>query len=287
MNILRVLQDWLLFWFLHEYHQGMNQREVYPNAPLVSVSFELRHPQAETLTPRQRTLFKDLLSGELPVMRSQQFASQTIEFGPSGAVPQVQTEEFPKYFDRKTTIAASLLRTSTIVETTQYPGWDDFSKLLLKVCNARNEVSPIDGVERIGLRYIDEIRIPDTEDPEWSEYLLPSLLGPRVENDPDLPLRQWQGIAVYGPERGRSLVMRHATGEGFAVDPNGELRRKSPVYPGKFFMLDLDSFWVPESGVPVFSIPLIEETGEALHAPVREMFEQCITDRLRDEVFRK
>lgn len=265
----------------------MNKREVYPNAPLVSVSFELRHPQSEPLTPRQRTLFKDLLSTELPVMRTQQIASQTVEFGPSGPVSQGHTEEHPKYFDRKTTIAASLLRESTIVETTQYPGWDDFSALVVKVCDARNEVAPLDGIERIGLRYIDEIRIPDTENPEWRAYLVPALLGPHVENEPDLPLTQWQGAAVYGPDKGRSMVMRHATGEGFAVDPNGELRRKSPAFPGKFFMLDLDSFWVPESGVPVFSMPLIEETVEALHAPVREMFEQCITDRLRNEVFRK
>lgn len=265
----------------------MMQREVYPNAPLVSASFELRHPQSEALDGRQRALFKDLLGDSLPVMRSQQAVTQTIEIGPAGTVPQVQVEEFPKYYDRKTTIAASLLRSSTVIETTQYPGWEAFSEVLLKVCEARNEVSPVDGVERIGLRYIDEIRIPGVQDPEWSEYLVPSLLGPRIEKGPDLSLGQWQGVAVYGPTNGRSMVMRHATGEGFAVDPNGDLRRKSPVYPGKFFLLDLDSFWRPESEVPVFSMSVIRETTEALHAPVREMFEECITERLRDEVFRK
>lgn len=265
----------------------MNQREVYPNAPLVSVSFELRHPQSEIITPGQRSLFKDLLRDELPVMRTQQLTSQTIDFGPPGPSAQMQTEEYPKYFDRHMTVAASLLRSSTVVETTQYPGWDAFCELIIKVCKSRHEVTPIDGIERIGLRYIDEIRIPDTENPNWDDYLVPSLQGPRVENDPDLPLEHWQGVAAYGPKQGRSLVMRHATGQGFAVDPNGDLRRKSPEFPGKFFMLDLDSFWVPESGIPVFSVPLIEETGNALHAPVREMFEQCITDRLRNEVFRK
>lgn len=265
----------------------MNQREVYPNAPLVSVSFELRHPESETLTPKQRSLFKDLLREQLPVMRSQQTTVQKIEFGPSGPVQQVETEEYPKYFDRQTTIAASLLRGSTVVETAQYPGWDVFRDVLTKVCIARHEVSPIDGVERVGLRYIDEIRIPGTEAPDWGEYLSESLLGPHVDKDPDLPLRQWQGLAVYGPEGGRSLVMRHATGEGFALDPSGDLRRKTPAYPGKFFLLDLDSFWIPESGVPVFSDASIRESVETLHAPVREMFEQCITERLRDEVFRK
>lgn len=264
----------------------MNQREVYPNAPLVSVSFELRHPQTDPLTPQQRTLFKDLLSDDLPVMRTQQISSQRIDFGPSGPVTQVQTEDHPKYFDRKMTVAASLLSGSTVVETTQYPGWEEFRTLILKVCDARNHVSPIDGIERIGLRYIDEIRIPNTETPDWSAYLAPSLLGPGIEMHSVLPLKEWQGISVYGPENGQSLVMRHATGEGFAVDPNGELRRKAPAYPGKFFMLDLDSFWVPESEIPVFSMPDIEKISKDLHAPIRTMFEQCITDRFRNEVLR-
>lgn len=265
----------------------MSQREVYPSAPLVSVSFELRHPETQPLTSRQRALFKDVVAEALPIMRSGQVSSHTIEIGPSAMTPQVESEEFPKYFDRNTTIVASLLSRSTILETSQYPGWDSFSNLLLRVCEARNQVSPIDGVERIGLRYIDEIRVPATDDPDWSEYLSPSLLGPRFEDSSGLPLKQWQGAAVYGPAQGRSLVMRHAAGEGFAVDPNGELRRKSPTYPGPFFAIDLDSFWVPESGVPEFSLPLVKETIETLHVPVGETFEQCITERLRQEVLRK
>jgi uncharacterized protein (TIGR04255 family) len=80
--------------------------------------------------------------------------------------------------------------------------------------------------------------------------------------------------------------MRHATGEGFAVDPNAELKRNAPVDPGKFFLLDLDSFWLPETGIPVFETDRVSELIETLHEPVREMFEQCITDRLRNEVLR-
>lgn len=281
------MQPWLQFRFQYGYHQGMKEREVYPSAPLVSVSFELRHPQTETLNGRQRTLIKERLAELLPVMRSQQTVTHMVEIGPAGAFPQAQTEEFPKYFDRKMTISASLLQGAIIVETTQYQGWEAFSELLLAVCEARNESSPIDGVERIGLRYIDEIRIPGIDDPDWGDYLVPSLLGPQVQIGPDLPLSQWQGVSVYGPSTGRSLVVRHATGDGYATDPNGELRRKAPAYPGKFFMLDLDSFWVPEAEVPVFSMELLREHSEALHAPVREMFEDCITERLREEVLRK
>ncbi|MGO4192249.1 TIGR04255 family protein [Arthrobacter sp. YAF17] len=265
----------------------MNQREIYPNAPLVSVSFELRHPESDTLSAKQRSLFKELIRQHLPVMRTQQSTVQTIDLGPSGPVQRVSTEEVPKYFDRENTTAVSLHKNSIIVETTQYPGWEGFREIVVAACMARHEVSNFDGVERIGLRYIDEIRVPGTDVPDWGSYLNGSLLGPRSDNGIGLTLNQWQGVAAFGPEAGRSLVLRYASGEGFATDPNGELRRKSPSYPGPFFLLDVDSFWVPEDGVPEFSESLLTSQSEALHAPVREMFEQMITDRLRNEVFRK
>lgn len=266
----------------------MTDREVYPNAPLVSVAFELRHPRTEPLVNPQRAIIKDLLSETLPLMRVQSVSSQKFEFGPAGPPSsQVTTEEHTKYFDRKMSVVASLTSESTLIETSQYAGWDSFSDLIMQVCNARNEVDQLDGIERIGLRYIDEIRIPGNSNPDWSDYVDSSLLGPHVEGHDGLTLNQWQGVAAYGPTGGRSLVMRHATGDGVAVDPNSELKRKNRSDSGKFFLLDIDSFWIPENGIPEFEISEVESLIELLHEPVREMFESCIKDRLRNEVLRK
>ncbi|WP_417233816.1 TIGR04255 family protein [Arthrobacter sp.] len=266
----------------------MNPREVYPNAPLVSVSFELRHPESEMPTSKQRSLFKDLIREHLPVMRIRQSTVQTFEIGPAGPSHQVVNEDVPKYFNRENTMAVSLLKGSTLVETTDYPGWEKFREIVSAACQARDRIGGIDGIERIGLRYIDEIRIPGTNaTPDWKTYLNESLLGPRDGGGAGMGLQQWQGMAVYGPESGRSLVLRYASGDGFAADPNGELRRKSPSYPGPFFLLDIDSFWIPESGFPEFSDSLLLAEGDALHAPVRQTFENLITDQLRNEVLRK
>lgn len=264
----------------------MSSREIYPNAPLVSVSFELRHPESSPFTQNQRALFKEMVRQHLPIMKTQQSTTQTFEIGPSGPVQQLNTEEFPKYFNRENTLAASIMKNSIVVETTQYPGWDQFREIIVAVSLARNEVSKIDGVERMGLRYIDEIRIHDNEAPAWGDYLSGSLLGPNINGEIDLPPAQHQGLVAYGPAEGRSLVLRYGSGEGFATDPNGELRRKTPPYPGPFFFLDIDSFWVPESSVPEFSESLLLEYSEELHTPIRHTFEQLITDRLRDEVLR-
>ncbi|WP_461169890.1 TIGR04255 family protein [Arthrobacter sp. Z1-15] len=264
----------------------MSSREIYPNAPLVSVSFELRHPESSPFTQNQRSLFKEMVRQYLPIMKTQQSTTQTFEIGPSGPIQQLNTEEFPKYLNRDSTLAASILKNSIVVETTQYPGWDHFREIIIAVCLARNEASRIDGVERIGMRYIDEIRIHDDVRPDWGNYLSDSLLGPSIAGELDLPLAQSQGLAAYGPAEGRSLVLRYGSSEGFATDPNGELRRKTPPYPGPFFLLDIDSFWVPESGVPEFSDTLLMEYAEHLHTPIRRTFEELITDRLRNEVLR-
>ncbi|WP_440102358.1 TIGR04255 family protein [Glutamicibacter mishrai] len=264
----------------------MTDHEVYPNAPLVSVSFELRHPRTEGLTNPQRAILRELLGDALPLMRVDNVASQTIEFGPSGPMGQMNSEEHTKFFDRRMSVVASFSPESTLVETSQYSGWGAFSELVLNVCSARNEVERLDGIGRIGLRYIDEIRVAKTESPDWSQYIKPSFLGSEIKNCDGLRLNQWQGVSGYGPEGGRSLVVRHATGDGFAIDPNAELKRKNPVAAGKFFMLDMDSFWIPETGIPAFDSQLISETIEALHNPVGAMFENCITDQLRNEVLR-
>lgn len=264
----------------------MTDHEVYPNAPLVSVSFELRHPRTEALANPQRAILKELLGEALPLMKVQAVAAQQIEFGPAGPSAQMSTEEHTRFFDRSMSVVASFSPESTLIETSQYSGWGVFSELIKSVCNARDEVDRLDGIERIGLRYIDEIRIGKTLTPDWSEYIKPSFLGSDVKDCGGLPLNQWQGVSAYGPVGGRSLVVRHATGDGYAVDPNAELKRKSPVNPGKFFMLDMDSFWIPETGIPAFESERVSEIIETLHDPVGAMFENCITDRLRNEVLR-
>jgi len=60
------------------------------------------------------------------------------------------------------------------------------------------------------------------------------------------PAKQWQGQAVYGPEEGRSLVLRYAPGEGQVVETGQELVR-SEFTPGPFMWIDIDSFWLHEA----------------------------------------
>ena len=56
---------------------------------------------------------------------------------------------------------------------------------------------------------------------------------------------------------------------------------------GPLFKLDIDSFWQAVDEVPEFGVDLILNQADALHEPVRYVFESLITDRFREEVLRR
>ncbi len=64
-----------------------------------------------------------------------------------------------------------------------------------------------------------------------------------------------------------------------------ELRRPLPP-PGPLFKLDIDSYWQSDDEVPEFEKKGILAKTDELHEPVRGVFENLITDRLREEVLR-
>ena len=57
--------------------------------------------------------------------------------------------------------------------------------------------------------------------------------------------------------------------------------------PGLLFKLDIDSFWQAVDEVPEFDVDPILNQADALHEPVRDVFEILITDRLREEMLRR
>jgi uncharacterized protein (TIGR04255 family) len=262
----------------------MNEHEVYPNAPVVLVALEVRHPTADPLTPTESRAIKKLLSDQLPIERPGQ--QMNVQIMPGAASPATTTtEHFPRYINRETTLSVSIRKEAITIEASRYPGWEEFRALALSALDARMEIAPIAGVERVGIRYVDEIRIPDNGEVDWADWIHLSLLGPN-SSIIDLPINQWQGVGIYGSQPGNMLVLRYGPREGFAVDPSSDLRRVKPTDGGPFFLMDVDSFWTPDGAIPEYDRDLLLATCNDLHMPVRALFEGLITDRLRDEVLR-
>jgi uncharacterized protein (TIGR04255 family) len=148
-----------------------------------------------------------------------------------------------------------------------------------------------DGVSRIGLRYIDEIRVPGVSadaPADWEDWLDASLLAPRLADmgQQDLGATAWDGVAQYAVGENRSLNLRYGVRDGYAVPPGGPLRRKIAPPPGPFFVLDFDCSWTP-TDIPEFDTDVLLSTCDELRRPVRILFDLLTTDRLRDEVFMK
>jgi uncharacterized protein (TIGR04255 family) len=264
----------------------VEEPEVYPNAPVVLVAIEARHTASPPMSTQALARAKQLLGAVRPLSRVAEHTTVTVAVG--GQAPEVSTIQVPRFMNREQTLAVSFRNEALVVETTDHERYEHLRYILGLAVEARQSVEPVDGLDRLGLRYIDEIRVPDLAEEAngWAEWVSACLLGPLpVAASLGLATEQWQGIARFTTESSNTLVLRYGPRQGFAVDPAGDLKRPTPP-PGPFFLLDVDSFWSAGDLVPPFEPEEVLALADVLHKPVRSLFESLITDRLRDEVLR-
>jgi uncharacterized protein (TIGR04255 family) len=271
----------------------MNEDDVYPappitpsvTAPVALVTMEIRHPATDSLTESTSRELKHLLADSLPIERQ----AQDMSWGmvAPGAAPTPTAERFVRYVNRDNTLAASMKSQAIVIETTNYTTFEALRDIAMQVVDARTQVSSLVGVERIGLRYVLEIRVPIGVNGrvEWSNWIAEPLLGPQRLAPAGLYLTEWQGAAVYRePQPGRSLIVRYGPGFGQALDANYHLRRVTPVQPGPYFLMDIDSFWTPIGSIPEYRRDELLSTYQALYDPARSVFQEMLTNRMKDDL---
>lgn len=263
----------------------MNDTEVYRNAPIALATIEIRHPTTDSLTSSESRELKRLLVDALPIERPGQDSAWAIV--PPATTPTQTGERFVRHLNRDGTASATIKTQATIIESTAYTGFEGLAELMLRVSEARNQVAPIIGLERIGLRYVYEIRVPGgmVSGVDWSSWINESALGPQRIAPMGLSLTEWQGAAVYRePQPGKTLVLRYGPAIGRALDPNYHLRQPRATEAGPFFLMDIDSFWTPGGSIPEYNGEALRATLQDLYVPARSIFEDMITARLRDEL---
>jgi len=231
------------------------------------------------------------LADALPI--AEPIQEQTILFGTEGT-PDVKGRFAFRLASRDRTTAATLSPNRLALETSDYKKYEDFRRLLATLLEVLQEFGRPAGVERIGLRYIDEIRIPDlsASDPSaWRTYMDDALLAPAdlaAEALPEMQAQTLNGLLHFeNREHQTTIVVRYGALEGRVVDPDGPLRLKTPTQPGPFFLFDIDSFWNAGEVIADFDAASMIDTCDRLHQPISSIFERCITERLRDDVLRK
>lgn len=260
-------------------------REVYPNAPLEFVAAEVRFPYTPRLRQEdQIQLVADQLNDLVPIFRPEQVQTFTLTTEGSHA----ESDTLFRLLDKTSTTSVAFQATRIVIETTNYPQFEQFSELVKRSLTALASVHKIAGVERVGLRYIDEIRVPtpilDARD--WVKWINPALLATTTLR-PEGVVVDTSGVAQYQVGKERYLRFRFAALDRASIIGETVLRRRRNHPPGPFFLLDLDSFWEPRDELPDFDDVKLGEVFDELHEPTGETFQAAITETLKTEVLRR
>ena len=269
----------------------MNEREIYPNAPIVLVVIEIRHSLCDSLDGRQINRLTTHLLDRLPI--SDEVQDVTINLQPSRDSKTAPTQNVavsPMWSSRDRRTTLTIRRDRLVIETTKYGSYERVRQLLNSVLSEISSIRKPTGVKRIGLRYIDEIRVPSQDgetSPKWEQWVDPALLGPtKIPSDLSLSITRNEGLTVLSNGENKTLALRYGVQDDYVIPSTPQLRRPLPP-PGPLFKLDIDSFWLAGSVIPDFVPDCILDISDQLHDPVHGVFEILISERLREEVLRR
>jgi uncharacterized protein (TIGR04255 family) len=252
----------------------------YKNAPLKYVVFGVEISPSAVLGEREvLDQIHEALRAEVPVRED-----STSELVPPGLAGLVRASG-ARFVDGDQHLAVAVTPNRVAVDTTDYSDFDQFFAFLTRVLDAVAAVAPGRACRRLGLRYVDEIRIPgavpgDVE--QWSGWLDESLFAASTAR-PTTGRREISGVLDDSLEDGYGIRFAWHTGTGYAVQPQGPLMVPDPADPGPYFALDTDSYWSANEVLGLGDPSLIQRVAK-LHEPIKDLFETCITDKLRNEV---
>ncbi|MGW6875203.1 TIGR04255 family protein [Streptomyces xanthophaeus] len=261
-------------------------REIYPDSPLALVAAEIKYPYAPRLRqPDALDRIQLALEEEFPIRQREQ--RLTLQFASAPSVSPPQMVEVFRFLDRARRRSVVISPEAFSVEVTDYTEFPHFRDLVTLTCEAIQAERAVPAVDRIGLRYIDEIRVPEPikEASQWRNWVSGNLI-PKLDTGLNSP-KSVQGVALYDIGESSRLRLSYASLEGPGVVSNEPLRRKFEPDVGPFFVVDIDSYW--EAASPEesreFSAAGISDLLGSLHNPMGRVFQSVLTDRLR-QVFR-
>ncbi|WP_410644984.1 TIGR04255 family protein [Amycolatopsis sp. lyj-346] len=260
-------------------------REIFAQSPLALVAAEIRFTDAARLRQQQT---KDevtiALEGRFPFAEP---LHQTDFNLTSGASPQIQQRAGVVLKNTKSTETLTIMSESVTYETTSYVSFDKLLESVVAACEAlaASKVKP--ALQRVGLRYIDEVRVPNkiTDVRQWSRWIDHHLVDHLAVGPEGQTATMAQSVSTFDLGEGRGLNFRSAAlNQGPIVVPQ-HLKREVQE-SGPFFVLDFDGFQDFTQGQLVPLNPgIVRETLSAVHVPCGTAFQRSITDEAR-QLFR-
>lgn len=182
------------------------------------------------------TIHEDLggREGSYSVVEPQQQLATQIELGPAG-LASLSNAGVPRRGWRirssDQTWGITLMPDFVSLETTAYRIWDgDFRDRINAVLLSVEKNLHPRGIERIGLRYVNNITEPDRPEPaDWAEVIRPELLGPVANSFWSSGIKAFQQQIELDLEGDSRCIFR----QGLVPGPTGEIEG---------YLLDYDIF---------------------------------------------
>jgi uncharacterized protein (TIGR04255 family) len=260
-------------------------REIFSRSPLALVAAEIRFTDAARLRQQQT---KDevtiALEDRFPFAEPLQQADVNLT---PGAPPQVQHRAGVVLKNATSTETLTIMSESLTYETTAYTSFDELLEAVTAACDALAATKVKPAMRRVGLRYIDEVRVPEqiVDVRQWSKWIDRQLVGQLMVGPEDYPATMTQSVSTFDLGEGRGLNFRCAAlNQGPVVVP--QFLKRPAIESGPFFVLDFDGFhdFTDGEAVPLSS-DVVRETLLAVHVPCGTAFQRSITDEAR-QLFR-
>ncbi len=264
------------------------KREVFPNSPLALVAAEIRFTDAPRLR-QQSTLDAIAVALEdiLPVQAQHEQAINVQMV--AGQPPQVQVAAGRLMKDVASTAAMTLFPDRLTFETTAYAEFEAFRSAVLACTTALVEAHVTPAIQRVGLRYLDEIRVPSAtvaDARDWREWIDTRLVDHLLIGPTDAPITRAEGLISYDLSERQGLNFRFAALPNGAVVLSANLVRQPFEQDLPLFVLDFDGY--EEFTAPTATLldaGVVARTLDAVHGPSGATFQNAITDAAR-EIFR-
>lgn len=195
-----------------------------------------------------------------------------ISLQPDGA-PKFNAVERYEFQDKEARLGIVLLSNSLAIHTNNYLNYEKFEKEIKTALMAVHRVVSINLTERIGLRYVNLIRLREGE--KWADYLHGGLLGldPQAAN-----VDRWlsRSEAIGSTEVGKLAVRCSQSEQAFPPDLlTSTLHYSLELAKGEIVtILDFDHF---VESVSDFSVAGAGSTLERLHESLDLVFAASVT----------
>ena len=244
-----------------------------PRSPLIYVVAQARFSAVVSVDTFVARVQEELRHKGFPRFIKGQVPEFTFVGGALGA-PKITFSDRYEFQSKDGDLGIVLTASSFAVHTNRYEDFGSFEKSLRIAADVVSSTLAPALVERVGLRYVDLIRLEETE--SWKDYLKSYLLGLEEEK---VGVKDWtRKFEFIGTTDLGKLVVRCVQTDN-SLPPDLQpptLKYSEMLRPGETgTMLDFDHF--SETSMDFHTDAIVEKVG-ALHDHIDKAFRHAVTD---------